>query len=138
MKIFLGQEFKIKDLGKLRYFLRIEVATSSKGISLSQRKYVLDLVTKDGLLGCYPSNKPIEANTHLREKDGDPVDKGHYQQSVGKWIYFSHIQLDIVFTVSLVSQFMHDPYSTHMDAVLQILQYLKFAPRKGILSFMMA
>jgi hypothetical protein len=42
----LGKSFEIKDLGYLRYFLGIEIARSSKGIVLSQKKYVLDLLTE--------------------------------------------------------------------------------------------
>lgn len=45
LKVFLAQEFEIKDLGNLKYFLGMEVARSKKGISISQRKYVLDLLT---------------------------------------------------------------------------------------------
>ncbi|MGV7597603.1 reverse transcriptase domain-containing protein, partial [Mycobacterium kansasii] len=36
-------EFEVIDLGSLRYFLGIEVAKSSRGIFLSQRKYVINL-----------------------------------------------------------------------------------------------
>jgi len=76
--MFLGQEFEIKDFGKLRYFVGIEVTKSSKYIFVSQGKYVLDLSTEVELSGFRPSDTSIEANVHLREKDGDPVDNGHY------------------------------------------------------------
>ena len=44
LKKYLATQFEIKDLGKLRYFLGIEVARLEKGIFLSQRKYVIDLL----------------------------------------------------------------------------------------------
>ncbi|KAK3042006.1 hypothetical protein RJ639_001708 [Escallonia herrerae] len=59
LKHYLDAKFHIKDLGKLKYFLGIEVARSSDGIELSQRKYVLDILTKCGLTGCKPSSSPI-------------------------------------------------------------------------------
>ncbi|KAK3012457.1 hypothetical protein RJ639_010380 [Escallonia herrerae] len=51
LKHYLDTKFHIKDLGKLKYFLSIEVARSSDGIVLSQRKYVLDILTECGLTG---------------------------------------------------------------------------------------
>ncbi|CAL8157615.1 unnamed protein product [Prunus armeniaca] len=42
---YLATEFEMKDLGGLKCFLGIEVARSQQGIFLSQRKYVLDLLT---------------------------------------------------------------------------------------------
>ena len=44
LKERLGNAFEVKDLRPLRYFLGIETARSSKGIILSQRKYVFDLL----------------------------------------------------------------------------------------------
>ncbi|KAK8950885.1 hypothetical protein KSP39_PZI004349 [Platanthera zijinensis] len=52
LKEQLGREFEIKDLGKLKYFLGIEVVRSRRGIFISQRKYTLDLLVETGMLGC--------------------------------------------------------------------------------------
>ena len=51
----LATEFELKDLGNLRYFLGIEVARSAQGISLCQRKYVIDLLTETDMLNCKPA-----------------------------------------------------------------------------------
>ena len=62
LKERLGKAFEVKDLGQLRYFLGIEIARSSKGIILSQRKYTLDLLTETGMLGCRSIATPIDKN----------------------------------------------------------------------------
>ena len=46
LKEFLQKKFNTKDLGPLKYFLGIKIARSSHGIALSQRKYVLDLLSE--------------------------------------------------------------------------------------------
>ena len=61
LKKVLATKFEVKDLGKMWYFLGMEVARSKKGISVSQQKYTLDLLTETGMLGCKPSDTPIEA-----------------------------------------------------------------------------
>lgn len=124
----------MKQLGDLKYFLGIEVARSKHGIFLSQRKYILDLLSETGMLGCKPVDTPIEQNHKLFLcLNATPTDKGRYQKLVGKLIYLSHTRPDIAYAVSVVSQFMHDPRKPHMDAVERILRYLKSAPGKGLL-----
>jgi hypothetical protein len=55
----LSAEFEMKNLGGLKYFMGIEVARSRRGIFLSQKKYVLDLLSEVGLLDCKPVDTPI-------------------------------------------------------------------------------
>ncbi|RVW35157.1 Retrovirus-related Pol polyprotein from transposon TNT 1-94 [Vitis vinifera] len=130
----LASEFEMKNLGGLKYFLGIEVARSKRGIFLSQRKYILDLLTEVGLLDCKPTETPIIPNHKLGEYPNQvPTDKGRYQRLVGKLIYLSHTRPDIAYAVSVVSQFMHCPSEDHMSAVMQILRYLKSFPGKGLM-----
>ncbi|KAL4034485.1 hypothetical protein IC575_003132 [Cucumis melo] len=65
LKKNMGFEFEIKDLGNLKYFLGMEIARSKEGISMSQRKYTLDLLAEKGMLGCHPTDAPIEFNAKL-------------------------------------------------------------------------
>jgi Reverse transcriptase (RNA-dependent DNA polymerase) len=60
LKEHLRSEFDIKDLGKLRYFLEIEIARSHKGLFMSQRKYILDLLRETGKLSAKPATTPMD------------------------------------------------------------------------------
>ena len=130
----LSREFEMKNLGGLKYFLGIEVARLKEGIYLSQRKYVLDLLTEVGMLDCKPADTPMVQNCKLREyPDQTPTNKEKYQRLVGRLIYLSHTRPDIAHAVSVVSQFMHAPSEDHMSVVWRIIRYLKLAPKKGLL-----
>lgn len=134
LKDYLGREFEIKDLGLLKYFLGMEIARSKAGIAVTQRKYIIDLLKEVGMLGCKPSEVPVEPNFKLKTTgSGERVDKERYQRLVGKLIYLSHTRPDIAFSVSMVSQHMHSPTEEHLEAVFKILRYLKRTSGRGLL-----
>ncbi|XP_028127274.1 uncharacterized protein LOC114323795 [Camellia sinensis] len=125
--------FEVKDLGYLKYFLGIEVAQSKDGIFICQRKYILDLLKEIGILRGRPCDTPLELGQKLSEdQEGDLVDRERYQRLVGKLIYSSHSRPDIVIVMSMVSQLMHAPKTSHLEAVMRILRYLKSSPEKGL------
>lgn len=70
-KAYLNKFFHMKDLGVLKYFLRIEVSCANNGIYLSQRKYVLDIISECGLSGSKPFDTPVEQNHTLGQEVGE-------------------------------------------------------------------
>ena len=133
LKEELNKEFEIKDLGNLRYFLGIEVARSRKGILISQRKYVLDLLKEIGMLGCKDVETPIEANHKVETTMREAVNRESYQRLVGKLIYLSHTCPDISHVVGIFSHFIHNPNEEHLKVALRIEKYLKNSLEMGLL-----
>ncbi|KAH9681835.1 retrovirus-related pol polyprotein from transposon RE1 [Citrus sinensis] len=132
-KMYLSDCFYMKDLGPLKYFLGIEVARNPTGIFLSQRKYVLDIISEAGLLGAKPAPFPLEPNHQLALAKGlyfsDPA---KYRRLVGRFIYLSATRPELSYSVHLLSQFMQQPRERHWDATLRVVRYLKGNPGQGV------
>ncbi|CAH9071582.1 unnamed protein product [Cuscuta epithymum] len=133
-KNYLHSCFHMKDLGVLKYFLGIEVARSTDGIFLCQRKYILDIISEAGLLGAKPSSFPMEQNHSLGLATGELLaDPESYRRLVGRLIYLSFTRPDLAYSVHSLSQFMQAPRREHWSAALRVVRYLKGSPGQGIL-----
>ncbi|KAK2985868.1 hypothetical protein RJ640_009938 [Escallonia rubra] len=100
----------------------------------STRKYVLDILSESGLLGSKPSSTSMDQQHKLTPDAGSMCsDPDQYRRLVGRLLYLTITRPDISYAVHVLSQFMHVPRQPHLDAVLQVLRYLKGAPGQGIL-----
>ncbi|RVW95638.1 Retrovirus-related Pol polyprotein from transposon RE1 [Vitis vinifera] len=98
LKQHLFNHFQTKDLGKLKYFLGLEIAQSSSGVVMSQRKYALDILEETGMLECKPIDTPMDPNVKLVPGQGEPLrDPRRYQRLVGKLNYLTITRPDIFF-----------------------------------------
>ena len=103
-KQFLHQQFEMKDLGHLSYFLGLEVFFNSTCYYLSQGKYAFDLLSRAGLTDTKVVFTPLEMNACLTPLDGTPLsDATLYRQLVGSLVCLTMTCPDIAYVVHLVS-----------------------------------
>ena len=133
LKSFLQSQFHTKDLGMLRYFLGIEVMRSKHGIFLSQRKYVLNLLSETGKLGVKSSSSPMVPSVHLTREVETFEDPKRYKRLVRKLNYLTVTRPDIALSIDVVSQYISALTVDHWAVVEHILYYLKGALGCGIL-----
>ena len=103
-------------------------------MTLSQRKYALDLLHDIGLLGCKLENTSIEQNPSFQDKSSVLLEElNWYKSLIGKSIYLTVTWPDISFAVLLLNQFMHEPIQVHQQGTLCKLTYIKSTPGKGLI-----
>lgn len=95
-KSSLDKQFKIKDLGNLKYILGIEVTRSKEWIYLCIKIYALDLLTNICLIGSKPSKVPLDQNLKLSRGKGELLPNPMiYKRLVGKLMYLTLIRPDL-------------------------------------------
>ncbi|XP_073358374.1 uncharacterized protein [Aegilops tauschii subsp. strangulata] len=132
----LSDNFAVKDLGALHFFLGLEVSRSSAGLTLTQKKYSLDLLRRAGMLQCKHAVTPMSATDRLSALYGDSLsydDATEYRSLVGGLQYLTITRPDISYAVNRVCQFLHAPGTSHWSAVKRILRYVCLTASYGLL-----
>ncbi|CAA7024956.1 unnamed protein product [Microthlaspi erraticum] len=87
-----------KDLGKLKYFLGIEISRGPDGIFLSQHKYALDIIAETGNLGSRHAATPLEQDHKLATIDSPILeDPKPYRRLMGRLIYLLNTRPELCF-----------------------------------------
>jgi hypothetical protein len=125
----------MKDLNEIYWLLNIKIKRDrkTKTISLSQNVYI------EKILKCFNPQEaktismPIDPNMKMSkdqctisEKEKDCMKNMPYHQAIDSLVWAAvTIRPDIVFAVSLFSQFMENPREVHWEAIKRVLRYLK-------------
>jgi histone deacetylase 1/2 len=131
----LSSSFPIKDLGTLRYFLGLEAAYTSGGMTLSQHKYAEDLLHRAHMEKCKEVSTPMSVTDKLSSTLGTPLngdDAFRYRSIVGGLQYLTLTRPDISFAVNKVCQFLSNPTDQHWEAVKRILRYIRGTTTTGL------
>ena len=125
VKLLLSGRSKMKDLHELHYFLGIKVIWTLVGIMISQRQYVLDLLYKFGMTECKLVSSSLDRNLKLDVDFGIAECKlTQYRQLIDNLIYLTVTQLDLSYSVDLLSQFIQNPQNLHLNCIKRILRYV--------------
>uniref|UniRef100_A0ACD5V8W4 Uncharacterized protein n=1 Tax=Avena sativa TaxID=4498 RepID=A0ACD5V8W4_AVESA len=123
VKARLRDQFLMTDLGPLRYFLGIEVSSTSDGFYISQEKYIQDLLARAALGDERTIETPMELNIKIQPTNGDPLlDPTRYRHLVGSLVYLAVTRPDISYPVHILSQFVSAPITVHYSHLLRVLR----------------
>ena len=138
VKESLSQKFDIKDMGKLHYFLGMQVMQDQKtgDIWIGQPKYTENLLRKFGMQDSKPVSTPADASQILiKAADGEQcINQQQYQSIIGSLMYLSvSSRPDITYSVSTLARFSSQPNKQHWTALKRVLRYLNGTMRYGII-----
>ena len=73
LKDFLSQQFEMKNLGHLSYFLDLEITHSKNSLYITQAKYASKLLSRARLTDSKTADTLVELNVHLTPSWGKPL-----------------------------------------------------------------
>ena len=101
-------------------------------MTLSQTKYISDLLHRTEMFDTKPTKTPGAVGKNLSKFDGDPMaDVTHYRSVVGALQYVTLTRPDIAFAVNKACQFMQQPTTIHWLSLKRILRYLRGTIQDG-------
>jgi hypothetical protein len=95
--IALQQEFEMSMLGGLSLFLGLQIHQSERGIFISQRKYLKEILKKFGMENCAPLSTPMTTSCKLNKDDDAPkIDQTMYRSMIVILLYLIASRPDIM------------------------------------------
>nr|GEX17523.1 retrovirus-related Pol polyprotein from transposon TNT 1-94 [Tanacetum cinerariifolium] len=132
LKIMFSK-FKMLMMGKILFFLGLQISQSPRGIFLNQLKYALESLKKYGMESSDPVDTPMVEKSKLdKDTQGKVVDPTHYLRMVGTLMYLTASRQDLKFDVCMCARYQAKPARKHLHAVKRIFKYLRGTVNRGL------
>ncbi|GJR68021.1 uncharacterized mitochondrial protein-like protein [Tanacetum coccineum] len=129
----MHEKFRMSSIGKLTFFLGLQVQQKKDGIFISQDIYVVGILKKFGFIEVKTTSTPMETQKPLlKDKDGEEVDVYMYRSMIGSLMYLTSSRPDIMFAVCAYVRYQVNLKVSHLHAMKRIFRYLKGQPKLGL------
>ncbi|GKA38466.1 retrovirus-related pol polyprotein from transposon TNT 1-94 [Tanacetum coccineum] len=126
-------KFKMSMMGKLSFFLGLQISQSPRGIFLNQSKYALKSLKKYGIKSYdLVDTSMVEKSKLDEDTQGKAVDPTHYRGMVDTLMYLTSSRPDLVYDVCMCARFLVQPTEKHLHAVKRIFRYLSGTVNRGL------
>nr|GEU68441.1 putative ribonuclease H-like domain-containing protein [Tanacetum cinerariifolium] len=124
------KRFQMSSIGKLTFFLGLQVNQKDDGIFISQDKYVTDILKKFDFTTVKTTSILMEPNKALiKDAEAEDVDVHLYRLMIRSLMYLIDSRPNIMFAVCACARFQVTPKTSHIHAVKRIFRYLKGQPK---------
>ncbi|GJZ23371.1 retrovirus-related pol polyprotein from transposon TNT 1-94 [Tanacetum coccineum] len=126
-------KFKMSMMGKISFFLGLQIFQNPRGIFINQSKYALESLKKYGFDSCDPVDTPMVEKSKLDEdKEGKTVDPSQYRGMIGTLLYLTASRPDLQFAICMCARYQARPTEKHLHAVKRIFRYLRGTVNRGL------
>nr|GEY67303.1 retrovirus-related Pol polyprotein from transposon TNT 1-94 [Tanacetum cinerariifolium] len=129
----IRSKFKMSMMGKISFFLGLQISQSPKGIFINQSKYALESLKKYDFDSCDPVDTPmVEKSKQDEDKEGKAVDPSYYHGMIGTLVYLTASRPDLQFAICMRARYQARPTKKHIHAVKRIFRYLYVTVNRGL------
>lgn len=121
----IGMDFEIKDLGKVKNYLGIDVEEINGEYFISQKDHIDKIVKEIGLVDGKESKFPLDTGYYKLEGKELSTNE-EYRKMIGMLLYLStKSRPDIAASVAILSQKVSKPRDCDWNEVKRVVRYLK-------------
>jgi len=127
-KRVLSNRFRMKDLGKLSWFLGIQFEYENDCITMFQSNFISRILDKFSMTESTPRTLPCDIHVNKFDfSDSPPLDDPRiYREIIGSLIYImTCTRPDLSYVITKLSQYMNNPNQAHLNLARNVLRYLK-------------
>lgn len=122
----IAADFELKNLGKLKHFLGIDVQTTLEGgFQISQRGYIEKIAAELSLLDAKPSKFPLDPGYYKITDENFLNNNTEYRKIIGMLLYAAvNTRPDISASVNILAQRMEKPREVDLLEAKRVVKYL--------------